>query len=323
MLPPNNLYARVTRIIAECSNLGVHLIAAQVKMPAQKFNQSGEQVILRTELDAIGYIRGINPGDRGTIVVIELKTSLRSNGYNQRFFTERGNGIGSLPGFKNTLFCRHMVQVLFGMHCVDDFRTKFKLNKDDNIAGLLLYSQGNGCTSRWVRHPAAGISAPGVNQMWENRRLLFSQTRLNPQQNPLATAKDRVKQNFLTTTWWKTSVVKWPTGERADAMQRALFKDTQLKNFSRDARRAQYVPEDVDFPCVSAVFRHRIQSRIRLYVCIVTRKFAGTKKSLRLNQLCDSISATSGSMFVILVQTTRPNARNIKIGWRIAEKKVI
>lgn len=323
MVPPNGVvFDRVREIIARCSELDVHLIAAQVKMPEQTFDQSGEQVILRTELDAIGYMRPRSAGEKGTIVVVELKTSVTPNGYSGgNFFTQAGSNTARVAGFRNTLFCRHIVQVLFGMHCVDAFRVQFNLDQSDNIAGLLLYSQGSGCVAKWVRHPALGPPRPYVDLMWHHRLRLFSQTRRNPQQKPLASASDRVKQNFLTTTWWKTHVAKWPTGERANSLQKALFRDSRLRGFSQRANAAEYVPEDTNFPCVSAVFRHRTRPTINLYVCIVTNKFDGTKKRTRLNQLYDSINANQGSVFAVLIQTMSNTTR--RIGWKAVEKKVI
>lgn len=307
---------RVREIVAECSRRDVHLIAAQVKMPVQEFRPRSARdkpVRIRTELDAIGYIPAKTAAQRGTIVVIELKTSV-GDAYGDRFFNARGPVVREVPGFSNCLFDRHTVQVLFGMHCVEAYREELGVSSTDNIVGLLLYSQPSGCRSVLV-DPA---SNPRHKQLWDQRNTrLFSQNRINPAQKPLKTARQRRDVAFKGTAWWKTKVQKWPGLKARKPLETALVK---MLNKTRNFRNTFNIEasEGVEtnkllggYPNVSAVFDSMAKDR-KLFVCVVTGKYASanamTKKPDRIREIFRSAvdvgeANLQTSAFVVVSQT--------------------
>lgn len=326
---------RVTRIVAECSGRDVHLIAAQVKMPEQEFRPRSARdkpVRIRTELDAIGYIPPKTAAQRGTIVVIELKTSV-GEAYGDRFFSTRGPVVREVPGFSNCLFDRHTVQVLFGMHCVEAYREELGVSSTDNIVGLLLYSQPSGCRSVLV-DPAAN---PRHKQLWDQRNTtLFSQNRINPAQRPLKTARQRRDVAFKGTTWWKTKVQPWPSLEARKPLEAALVKMLNKTQHFRNRFNIE-ASEGTEtntllggYPNVSAVFDSNAKDR-KLFVCVVTGKYASpnamTKKPDRIREIFRSaIDAGEAnlqtSVFVVVSQTgvvqrrRTAGARKPVIGWK-------
>jgi len=331
--------SRVGAIVAECSIRNVHLIAAQVKMPVQKFQPRSSRddlVRIRTELDAIGYIES-QTGGPGTIVVIELKTST-VNGYDNKFFKARGTKITGVRGLTNRLFDRHTVQVLFGMHCVETYREKLKLNSADKIVGLLLYSQPGSCRSQFV-DPTNGspLVDAATNErhkvLWDQRNdALFSQNRINPAQKPLKTASERRDVAFKDTTWWKTKVQEWPSLKARrpleDALVTELDKTQMYKNkFNIRASAGNETNTHVDgFPNVSATFDRNSRDSGKLFVCVVTGKYTDTKKPDRIKAIFKSAiearEAPANSAFVVVSQTGVTGRRRVAgahkraIGWK-------